>query len=189
MPRGVSFDDLLDEKLAAGLIDSNPAVTVGPAGMATAYGFFFVDASRTAVASLSAQYGLPEGRRLSDMLPSDLTNARRFAGAVSTASVRVHLHGAPGHSAPQPSAPVAPVRRRLSMREQRAFEELEALGGTLAVDFTFDQLRSVFRSLARLYHPDRHSDSSTADRTRLAEQFTRARGAYQVLAEHFTSVN
>ena len=63
MPRGVAFDELLDEKLATEPIDSKPAVTVGPAGMATAYGFFFVDAPRTAVASSSAHYALSVGRR------------------------------------------------------------------------------------------------------------------------------
>ena len=114
---------------------------------------------------------------------------KRFAGAVNTAGVRVHLRVETAQAAtPQPLA-VRPVRRHLSMREQRAFDELEALGGTLTVDFTFDELRSVFRRLARRYHPDRHTGCSAHDKTRLADQFTRARDAYQVLAEHFTRVN
>ena len=189
MPLGVAFDDLLDEKLAADPIDSRPAVTFGPAGMATAYGFFFVDASRTAVAAFSAEYELSADRRSTDVFANAPIDDISSGDTFRTPGVRVHLNGATVHSTPQPSAPVTPVRRRLSRREQRAFDELEALGGTLAVDFTFDQLRSVFRSLARRYHPDRHSDSSTHDKTRLAEQFTKAREAYQVLAEHFTSVN
>ena len=188
MPRGVTFDQLLDEKLAAEPVDSAPTVTFGPAGMATAYGFFFVDASRTAVATSSAQNALLQARRSSDVTASGPTD-RRFAGAVCTASARAHLHLASSTIAPQPSSTVRPVVRRLSTREQRAFDELAGLGGTLAVDFTFDELRSVFRSLARRYHPDRHTGSSTFDKSRLAEQFTKARDAYRVLAEHFTSAN
>ena len=191
MSRGVAFDELLDEKLAAESIDSKPAVTVGPAGMATAYGFFFVDAPRTAVASFSAQYELSMGRRASAVSASGQSAVdKRFAGPVNTAGVRVHLRGETAQAAtPQPLA-VRPVRRHLSMREQRAFDELEALGGTLTVDFTFDELRSVFRRLARRYHPDRHTGCSAHDQAaHLADQFTRARAAYQVLAEHFTRVN
>jgi len=170
MPCGVAFDELLDQKLAAESIDSKPAVTVGPAGMATAYGFFFVETARTAVASFSAGH-------------------ERFAGAVSTASVRVTLAGATSPATPPSSAPVRSVRRHLSKREQRAFDELEALGGNLAGNFTFDELRSVFRSLARRYHPDRHTGCDAQERLRLADQFTRARDAYQVLAGQFTRVN
>jgi hypothetical protein len=189
MPRGVAFDELLDEKLAAEPIDSKPAVTVGPAGMATAYGFFFVDAPRTAAASSSAQYELSMGRRASAVSVSGQSEVdKRFVGAVNTAGVRVHLQVETAQATQRP-APVRPVRRHLSLREQRAFDALEALGGTLAADFTFDELRSVFRNLARRYHPDRHSGSSTLEKTRLAEQFTKARDAYQVLAEQFTSVN
>jgi len=189
MRRGVTFDQLLDETLAAAPPDSRPAATFGPAGMATAYGFFFVDASRTAVGTFSPQHMFPMGTGVSGTPARVVTVDRSFAGAVSAANLRAHMDAATVHSTAQPSAPVAPVRRRLSLREQGAFDELQALGGTLPVDFTFDQLRSVFRSLARRYHPDRHSDSRTHDKTWLAEQFTRARDAYQVLAEHFSRVN
>lgn len=189
MPRGVAFDDLLDEKLATGPIEAKPPVPFGPAGMATAYGFFFVDATRTAVGSFSSRHELSAGHRSSDVVASVLTGDRRFAGAVSAANVDARMHTATVHSTPPSSVAPPPIRRRLSLREQRAFDELEGLGGTLAVDFTFDELRSVFRSLARRYHPDRHSDSSTHDKARLAEQFARARDAYEVLAKHFTSVN
>src|SRR5688572_33103926 len=84
MPRGVAFDDLLDEKLAAGPIDSRPAVTFGPAGMATAYGFFFVEAPHTAVASvLSSERWIGRPRSAADGVSLD----GRFAGATSAGSL------------------------------------------------------------------------------------------------------
>src|SRR5918993_225753 len=46
MPRGVTFDDLLQQKLSSPPIDSRPAGIHGPAGMGAAYGFFFVEGSR-----------------------------------------------------------------------------------------------------------------------------------------------
>ena len=178
MPRRVVFDDLLDEQLAADPVDSTPTVTFGPAGMATAYGFFFVDTPRTAVASFAAS---PE-RRIGWPGSADgrVNLDGRFAGAVNAGNARV--------SVGQPSAPARPARQ-LPAREQRALADLVALGGALSGDFTFDELRSVFRTLARRYHPDRHTVCDEQGRIGLAEQFTRARDAYQVLASHFHRVN
>jgi len=183
MPRGVDFDDLLDEQLAAEPIDSKPTVTFGAAGMATAYGFFFVDAPRTAVASFPSSQVAWMGRRADGIVGVD----QRFAGAVNAGSVRVRVH-VTSEPAAQPAAQTRPVRQ-LSDREQRALAELVTLGGSLSVDFTFDELRSVFRTLARRYHPDRHAGCNDQDRLLLAEQFTRARNAYKVLASHAIRVN
>jgi hypothetical protein len=187
MPRGVAFDDLLDEKLAAQPSDSRPAATSGPAGMATAYGFFFVDAPRTAVASSPGTRDHQVGR-LGWTAAADATSVdRRFAGAVNADTVRVRVDS----TAPPTRTPAAPVRARraLSNREQRALTDLLALGATLSGDFSFDELRSVFRTLARRYHPDRHTGCNEQDKARLAGQFTRARDAYEILASHFTRVN
>jgi hypothetical protein len=184
MPRGVAFDDLLDEKLAADPMDARPTVTVGPGGMATAYGFFFVDAPRTAVASaVSAE------RRIGRPGSADggVTVDWRFAGAMSAGSVRVRLH-VTTEPAAQPSGKKRPASQ-LPERERRALAELLALGGALHDDFTFDELRSVFRTLARRYHPDRHAGCDEHGKAGLAEQFTRARDAYEVLASHVLRVH
>jgi hypothetical protein len=190
MSRSVAFDDLLDEKLAAESIDPTPAATFGPAGMATAYGFFFVDVPRTAVAASAAARERRVGRVDWAGWTADsesVTVDQRFAGAVTADTVRVRVHA----SAPPTAAPAVPRRPRrvLSVREQRALADLVALGTTLDSDFSFDELRSAFRTLARRYHPDRHTGCNEQDKARLAAQFTRARDAYKILASHFTRVN
>jgi DnaJ-class molecular chaperone len=74
------------------------------------------------------------------------------------------------------------VARVLSSREQRALDDLIALGAELPADFTFDELRSAFRTLARRYHPDRHAGCRAEDKARLAHLFARTRDAYRTLA-------
>ena len=99
-------------------------------------------------------------------------------------SASVRSHGVPS-DAPARQAPRASSRRsarrgprgprdghvRLTERQQRAFHVLVVLGADLRSDFTADGLRSAYRSLARRYHPDRHPDSSQADKARLARVF------------------
>ena len=184
MPRGACFDDLLDEKLAAESLDDRPAATLGPAGMATAYGFFFVDAPRTAVTSFATSE-----RRIGRAGSADrgVSLDARFAGAVNGASVRARMH-VTSDLAGRPAIRQRPARL-LSEHEQRALAELVTLGGALSDDFTLDELRSVFRALARRYHPDRHAGCDEQGKAGLAAQFTRARDAYQVLASHFLRVN
>jgi hypothetical protein len=81
------------------------------------------------------------------------------------------------------SAPVetSRVQRTLSTKQQRAFDQLVALGARLTPDFTIDELRSAFRLLARRYHPDSHPKSSAADKSRLSFQFTQLHAAYSQL--------
>lgn len=185
MPRGACFDDLLDEQLAAEPVDHTPAVSVGPAGMATAYGFFFVDAPRGAMTS-----AVRSERRIgwTGSADREFSVDGRFAGAMSADSVRVRRQ-VTTEPAPQPSGRKRRAVWQLQERERRAFAELVALGGALREDFTFDELRSVFRTLARRYHPDRHAGCNEHRKAGLAEQFTRAREAYQVLASHVLRVH
>jgi hypothetical protein len=73
------------------------------------------------------------------------------------------------------------VPRTLSMKQQEALDALIRLGARLDRDFTDDELRSVFRSLALRYHPDRHVNSDDAERERLSMLFARAVTAYELL--------
>jgi hypothetical protein len=95
--------------------------------------------------------------------------------------------GHPGPAASAPRAEAAPPppprgpRRTLSMKQQEALDALVALGAEIDPDFTVDELRSVFRTLALRYHPDRHVGSSEREQARLAALFARAHEAYERL--------
>jgi DnaJ domain len=83
----------------------------------------------------------------------------------------------------RPAPPPTPRRlvRHLTTIQQNALHELNALGASLARDFTDAELRAAFRDLARRYHPDRHPRSSDAERARLAMLFARTHSSYRVL--------
>jgi hypothetical protein len=74
---------------------------------------------------------------------------------------------------PEPVQPVSSSRppRELTARQQRALDELVALGAELDADFTARELRSAYRTLARQFHPDRHPFSSHIEKARLARVF------------------
>jgi hypothetical protein len=67
--------------------------------------------------------------------------------------------------APRPS-------RRLTASEQRALDFLNRMGAELDAQFTEDELRQVFRRLARQYHPDRHPTADAILRARLSRLFS-----------------
>ena len=67
---------------------------------------------------------------------------------------------------PPPTAP-----RPLTAIQQRAFDQLIALGADLGSDCTARELRSAYRTLARRFHPDRHPASSETEKARLARMF------------------
>lgn len=64
--------------------------------------------------------------------------------------------------------------RALSAHEREALDLLNGLGAELTADFTRDELRSAFRSLARRYHPD-------ANPTISGREFASLRDAYDAL--------
>ena len=184
MPRGVTFDELLQQKLSPPPIDSRPAGTYGPAGMGAAYGFFFVEGSRSSGSlasasdvAMSAAAEAAAGR--SGQHPSPWSGPDRGRTHVHTmAGDRPHeAFGEPGIGSRQVTT--------LSLREQQAFDTLAALGAGLSPSFTAIELRSAFRQLARRYHPDRHTGCSDDEKLRLGQAFARAREAYRVLAERF----
>jgi preprotein translocase subunit Sec63 len=71
--------------------------------------------------------------------------------------------------------------RTLTRPQRQALDRLVALGASLGVDFTIEELRSVFRTLARQYHPDRHPDTDDRERARLSATFATVRDAYDQL--------
>jgi hypothetical protein len=79
--------------------------------------------------------------------------------------------------APEPPRPA----RILTDREQRALAHFVAMGAKLRSDFTNQDLRSAFRLLARLYHPDRHPGCSEFEKARLSRLFAGLHDAYRTL--------
>ena len=82
--------------------------------------------------------------------------------------------------APPPPRP-APPRRTLSPRQREAIDAFVHLGARMDEDFTHDELRSVFRSLALRYHPDRHPGSSDSEKAHLSVRFAQLHDAYESL--------
>lgn len=88
----------------------------------------------------------------------------------------------PSEAAPPPPPPPSPrPRRALSPRHREALEAFVDLGARIDDDFTAAELRSVFRSLALRYHPDRHPGSSDGERTHLSACFAQLHDAYEAL--------
>ena len=184
--RAPVFDDLLDEHLAVAPSQLSPAGGLGPAGTAAAYGFFFTpsDASRT-----SGSLPVPPPASVFTVSGAIDRRSDVNGGAVG-GSTKVHTTGHARRTwSERARACAMPARRVLSAREQEAVAEMETLGARLPVDFTFDELRRAFRTLALEYHPDRHAQSTTRDKAQLGQLFTRAREAYRVLAGLFTRVH
>jgi hypothetical protein len=171
MPRGVTFDELLQQKLSPPPIDSRPAGACGPAGVGAAYGCL----ASASVAGMSATDTVSGPR---EQHPSAWSRPNRGPTHVHTMlGDRVHERfSEPGTVTWQVTT--------LSPREQQAFDTLAALGAGLSPSFTSVELRSAFRQLARRYHPDRHTGCSDDEQSRLGQAFARARDAYHVLAEH-----
>jgi hypothetical protein len=72
-------------------------------------------------------------------------------------------------------------KRVLSADQRAAFDQLLVLGARLRIDFTRGELRSQFRILARVLHPDRHPGGSAQEKSRLAASFAALRSAYDRL--------
>jgi hypothetical protein len=85
---------------------------------------------------------------------------------------------------PQPRGPLFPMRG-LTAHQQRAVDEMAALGVRLGPNFTETELRRAFRRLARQYHPDRHPDSGAVAQARLARIFGDVSQHYRCLMALF----
>jgi hypothetical protein len=84
-----------------------------------------------------------------------------------------------GGTTPPPRPPRP--SRALSPRQREAFDAFVQLGARINDDFTDAELRSVFRSLALRYHPDRHPGSTDGERAHLSVHFAELHDAYESL--------
>ena len=181
----MTFDELLQQKLSPPPIDSRPAGTCAPAGMGAAYGFFFVEGSRSS-GSLTWAAGVAASHVAAAAPIRDAACEVRGTGPrvadVQPGPDRASIGESGSRTAPEEV-------RTLSPREQQALHTLISLGAQLTASFAFVELRSAFRELARRYHPDRHTGIADAEKSRLASSFALAREAYRVLAERFRRIH
>jgi hypothetical protein len=71
--------------------------------------------------------------------------------------------------------------RSLTSQQRDALDRFGHFGANLRADYTRDELRSAFRSLARCFHPDRHPGMGPAEKERLAATFSLLKTAYEEL--------
>jgi hypothetical protein len=98
-------------------------------------------------------------------------------------------HPAPSVTTPQATSlrlvrsepRVARPPRLLSAAQRDALNQMIGLGARLDDTFTLEELRSEFRALARLYHPDRHLATRRAGAGQAANSFVTLRSAYDLL--------
>ena len=87
--------------------------------------------------------------------------------------------GQPRLPAVEPEAKLSP---RLTPEQHEALSMLRELGASLGNDFDGSQLKSAFRRLALVLHPDRHPDAGPRDREQLSERFAVLCRAYRTLS-------
>ena len=113
------------------------------------------------------------------LLPFGTSSYRSTCGPTyrpAGGTVTVSLVNGPVQPLPSPRPP-----RQLTVRQQRALDELVVLGAKLDPDFTARELRSAYRTLARQYHPDRHPFSSHTEKARLARVFAALNQSHRYL--------
>jgi hypothetical protein len=110
--------------------------------------------------------------------------AMRF-NAAAYGAVRVPPINTPlSHVVKQPQPPPRPARP-LTTKQRRALDELIALGAQFHGEFNARSLRSVYRTLARRYHPDRHPSSDRAEQKRLSRIFAQLNESHRLLRTAF----
>ncbi|MDP1570535.1 MAG: J domain-containing protein [Vicinamibacterales bacterium] len=151
MPAGATFAEVLDRAL-----DEDPARMTGGTGRP------------------------PRGRVLpfppridGGAIPFRATAYARMAGVPRP----------PAPVSPGPASAAVPIRPRrvLTARAQAALHLFAELGAGVPADFTDEELRRAFRTLARLVHPDRHPGASPDEHARLSRLFARVMAAYRDL--------
>jgi hypothetical protein len=155
MPGSVDFEDLLDEALSAAQ-DDTPKIEDR---------YVYLPAS-------AAPFVFVYSRTASAVTPREALDAASAARASR----------AYGRPAPSPRVGSS---RPLSPMQQRALDEMLALGARLHGDFTASELRRAFKMLAREYHPDRHPHTTAEEQERLAALFADLAEYYRCLLTLF----
>jgi hypothetical protein len=152
MTGGATFAEVLDQELAA-FSPQEPVVVPAPptASYRAPHPLLFTERRMPFHAGA---YGAPQAT----------TGARSLAAFVE----------------PQLPPPARP-RRAMTLVQRQALAELIALGADLAGDFDAHDLRSVYRSLALQYHPDRHPSSNRVEQARLAHLFAQLNESHRQL--------
>ncbi len=91
-------------------------------------------------------------------------------------------HGGLGQPYRLAVAPGAKPSPRLTPEQHEALSMLRELGALLGNDFDGSQLKSAFRRLALVLHPDRHPDAGPRDREQLSARFAVLCRAYRTLS-------
>ena len=174
MRRGRTFSDVLDEKLHEETVDSAPRAARAGFHPPTTYGFFVFADNTTSRHVSSARVTYVPSAAAAPKPPVD-TAAPEF--------IFVHADGSRTQTRPRATVHKAPTPRRrvLSFRQQRALARLVDLGATIDADFTDQELRRTFKTLARRYHPDVHPTGTAREKAELSLLFTQLRDAYTEL--------
>ncbi|MEO7272065.1 MAG: J domain-containing protein [Vicinamibacterales bacterium] len=104
-----------------------------------------------------------------------------FAAAATPVTGWRPRHPYAAATAPQEARRTPRPDRRLSPGARAALDQLNALGARVSADFTPEELRTAFRSLALTFHPDRHPGSTSSDVARLSANFIAVNDAYRAL--------
>jgi hypothetical protein len=155
MAPAAAFAEVLDRCLDHAPIRDAAAAGRSTFGVGTRSLFWFEGATSVAA---------PRPKKASDAARSDSARA-----------------ASPLRLVPSIRPPAARPARILSAAQRDALNQMIGLGARLDETFTLHELRSEFRALARLYHPDRHQDIRRPSPHHAASTFVTLRSAYEVL--------
>lgn len=168
MQSGTHFADILAEKVGRPKFGSRPTASRQPFPHVQApVLLFFRQASATTVSvdhRAAKAYGIPLKPRPEPVPIQSFPSAKAFR-QVPPVAHQVH----------------PPKPRVLTERQRTALAFMVSLGAQLTDQFTGRQLKTAFKVLARLYHPDRHPGCSEFEKAKYARQFAAVHDAYRQL--------
>jgi hypothetical protein len=175
MQSGTHFADILAEKVGRPKFGTRQTTASRPAFphvQAPVLLFFQATPAATVTADHRAAraYGIP-------LKPRPEPSPIQAVPNVRPAQARRSVAQAEPKATPAP----APKPRILTERQMTALTFLVSLGAHLDANFTGRQLKTAFKILARLYHPDRHPGCSEFEKARFARQFAAVHDAYRQL--------
>ena len=126
--------------------------------------------------------------RTADALLGSIERERGpFAMGTATATVMLDPEPDPvwASSDAQPAIRPPVPAHVLTPEQEEAVAQMSALGAPLRGDFTAPEVRRAFCRLARIYHPDRHPDTSPEELAHLNEIFADLAEHYRLLMRVF----